>query len=83
MRDAQQTEEFQLRYATRAGVEGVISQAVVALAMRRSRYRGLAKTHLQHVATAVAINIKRLGNWWDGIPFSITKSSQFALLMAS
>lgn len=83
MRNAQQTEEFQLRYATRAGVEGAISQAVVALAMRRSRYRGLAKTHLQHVATAAAINIKRLGNWWDGSPFSTTRSSQFALLMAT
>jgi len=58
MRDAQQTGAFHLHYATRAGVEGVISQVVVALAMRRSRYRGLAKTHLQHVATAVAINIK-------------------------
>lgn len=83
MRDAQQTEAFQSRYATRAGVEGTISQAVVALTMRRSRYRGLAKTHLQHVATAVAINIKRLSNWWNGIPFSIMTSSPFALLMAS
>ena len=48
--------------ATCAGVEGAISQAVVALAMRRSRYRELAKTNLQHFPTAVAINIKRLGN---------------------
>jgi hypothetical protein len=83
MRDSQQTDAFQLRYATRAGVEGTISQAVVALAMRRSRYRGLAKTHLQHVATAVAINIKRLGNGWNGHPFSQTKSSRFSLLMAT
>lgn len=83
VRAAQQTEAFWERYATRAGVEGTISQAVIALNMRRSRYRGLAKTHLQHVATAVAINIKRLDNWWNGHPFSKTQSSRFALLMAT
>jgi hypothetical protein len=51
--------------------------------MRRSRYRGLAKTHLQHIATAVAINIKRLDDWWNEVPFSQTKSSRFARLMAA
>jgi transposase len=44
VRASQQTEVFWERYATRAGVEGTISQAVVALTMRRSRYRGLTKT---------------------------------------
>lgn len=83
VRAAQQTEDFWTRYATRAGVEGTISQAVVALNMRRSRYRGLTKTHLQHVATAVAINITRLRDWWNEHPFSKTKSSRFALLMAT
>jgi len=83
VRAAQETEAFWERYATRAGIEGTISQAVIALNMRRSRYRGLTKTHLQHVATAVAINIKRLDNWWNGHPFSKTKSSRFALLMAA
>ena len=38
VRAAQQTETFWERYATRAGVEGTISQAVTALTMRRSRY---------------------------------------------
>lgn len=82
-RAAPQTEAFQTRYATRAGIEGTISQAVVALRMRRTRYRGLAKTYLQHVATAVAINIKRLNDWWNEVPFSQTKPSRFARLMAS
>ncbi|MER5509266.1 transposase [Streptomyces sp. NPDC002766] len=27
---------------------------------RRCRYRGLAKTHVQHVLTALAINVERL-----------------------
>lgn len=51
----QKTKEFKERYAKRAGIEGTISQAVYALGMRRCRYRGLAKTHLQHVLTAGAI----------------------------
>jgi hypothetical protein len=34
---------------------------VRAFGLRRSRYRGLAKTHLQHVATAAAIDLGRLG----------------------
>lgn len=29
--------------------------------MRRWRYRGQAKAHTQHVLTAIAINIERLG----------------------
>jgi hypothetical protein len=37
--------------------------------------------YLQHVATAVGINIRRLSNWWNGVPFSKTHSSRFAMLM--
>jgi len=82
LRAYQQTEEFKERYALRAGVEGTISQAV-AFDIRPARYRGLVKTHLQHVATAVAINFKRLVNWWNEVPFSTTKPSRFAALMAA
>jgi hypothetical protein len=67
----------------RAGIEGTMSQAVVALGMRRSRYRGSAKTHVQHVATAAACNMKRLINWWNDVPFATTKQSRFSLLMAT
>jgi len=34
--------------------------------LRRSRYVGLAKTHLQHVATAAALNVVRLNAWMQG-----------------
>src|SRR5215468_10653882 len=51
-RRRQQSEEFKEQYKKRAGVEGTISQAVRAFGMRRSRYRGMAKTHLQHILTA-------------------------------
>jgi transposase len=78
----QQTDAFTARYALRAGIEGTISQAV-AFAIRQSRYRGLLKTHLQHVATAIAINLKRLVNWWNHVPFASTKPSRFAALMAT
>ena len=64
----QQTDEFKERYKIRAGVEGTMSQSAVALGMRRSRFRGLAKTRLQHLVTAAAINLKRAVNWLSGVP---------------
>jgi transposase len=67
-------------FAKRAGIEGTISQAVRVNGLRRCRYRGLAKTCLQHVATAVAVNIDRLVNWFNGIPRGGTTISQFAAL---
>jgi len=48
------------RYAQRAGIEGTHLQAVRVMGLRRSRYMGLAKTHLQHVSTAAAINVVRI-----------------------
>src|SRR3954454_24325470 len=54
------TKEGRRAYARRAGIEGTLSQGVRAFGLRRSRYRGLARTHLQHVATAAAIDLARL-----------------------
>ena len=79
-RKGQDTKEFQQKYGQRAGIEGTISQAVRAYDMRRSRYRGLNKTHLQHIATAVAINLSRLMNWWSDVPKAKTRVSSFAAL---
>ena len=75
-----QTEAGRRRYARRAGVEGTLSQGVRGFGLRRSRYRGLAKTHLQQVATAAAINIDRLGAWLMGRPQAVTRISRFARL---
>ena len=44
-------EEFKTLYARCAGVEGAISQGVRAMGLRRSRYIGQDRTHLQHLAT--------------------------------
>jgi hypothetical protein len=55
---------------------------VRAFGLRRARYRGLAKTHLQTVATAVALNLDRLAAWLDGRPLAPTRKSRFAALAA-
>jgi hypothetical protein len=47
------------------------------------QYRGLAKTHLQHLATAAAINLDRLVAWFDNIPRRQTRTSRFAALAPS
>ncbi len=67
-RQRQQTDEFAANYAARAGAEGTISQCVQRAGIRRSRYVGLAKTHLQRILTAVAVNIVRAVNWLMGVP---------------
>lgn len=79
-RHRQTTPEFKETYALRAGIEGTIGQAVDKLAMRRSRYRGLTKTHFQHVATAAAINIQRVLARLADVPRSTTCVSHFAAL---
>ncbi len=74
------SDEGRRQYACRAGIEGTLSQGVRAFGMRRTRYRGLDKTHLQHVATAAAINVDRLVAWFDGRPRATTRTSRFAML---
>jgi hypothetical protein len=48
--------------------------------LRRSRYIGLDKTRLQHVATAAALNLIRLSEWCAGTPLAKTRCSRFAAL---
>jgi transposase len=68
------------RYRIRAGVEGTLSQGVRAFGMRRSRYIGLAKTALQQVCTAAAMNVSRIVHWLDGLPRAKTRITRFAAL---
>jgi transposase len=74
------SEEGRQRDKCRAGIEGPLSQGVRAFGLRRTRSRGLAKTHLQHVATAAAINVDRLIAWLDERPRATTRTSRFAAL---
>ena len=77
------SEEGRRQYACRAGIEGTISQGVRAFGMRRSRYRGLGKTHLQNLAIASAINLDRLVAWFDGRPRALTRTSRLTMLAPS
>ncbi|WP_349282353.1 transposase [Polaromonas hydrogenivorans] len=64
----EQTADFSADYARRAGIEGTISEAVRAYAMRRTRYTGQTRTHLTHLVTAAVINVGRLLRWIAGEP---------------
>jgi len=81
-RERQQTPDFAQRYARRAGIEGTMSQSAYALHLRRSRYIGQARTHLQHLLTASAINLIRAVAWLEDVPRAQTRRSHFAALAA-
>lgn len=74
------TEEGKREYQSRAGIEGTLSQAVRRGGLRRSRYRGLQKTHFQEIATATGINLLRTINFLNDQPIAKTRTSRFAKL---
>ena len=76
-RKVQNTEEFRKKYGARAGIESAHSQAVRRAGLRRTRYIGLAKTHLQHVLIAIALNLVRLDAWFNDVPLAKTRVSRF------
>jgi transposase len=82
-RRAQQTPAFWKSYQPRAGIEGTLSQGVRAFGLRHARYRGLAKTHLQHIFTAAAMNLMRLVEWWEQHPPRGTRQQRFMTLAAT
>jgi transposase len=79
-RQEQKTKEFKKKYGCRAGIEGTISQGVRKLDLRRTRYSGLAKTHLQHIAIACAMNLSRFFSQSNGLLKAQTRTSSFARL---
>ncbi|MFJ3794376.1 transposase [Kitasatospora sp. NPDC090091] len=66
VRKEQNTRPWQDRYAMRAGCEATVSETVHAHGLRNCRYRGTAKTHVQHVLTAAGTNIIRLSRHRPG-----------------
>jgi transposase len=76
-RKRQETEEFEKQYALRSGIEGTLSQGIRGFGLRQCRYLGLAKSHLQHILTATAMNLVRVFNWLENIPLAKTRSSPF------
>ena len=80
-RAREDTDAFKLLYAKRAGIEGSISVGVRAFELRRSRYVGLAKTCLQHLAMASALNLMRVADWLAGEPRAVTRLARFERVM--
>ena len=78
-RAAENTIPFQADYARRAGVEGTMHQAT-SHGARRTRYRGLPKTSLDHVYMACALNLLRLHAYWTGTPLDRRRTSHLARL---
>ncbi|MET7356774.1 transposase, partial [Streptomyces mirabilis] len=64
IRAEQQTPDWQARSAVRSGVEGTANEFAHGHGMRRCRCREQPKSRLQHVFTAIAVNIERL----SGLP---------------
>jgi hypothetical protein len=79
-RAAQAGQDWQADYQRRAGIEAAISQAVTVTGARRARYRGLAKTRLQHAYAAIALNLRRLDAYWNDTPVDRTRTSHLARL---
>ena len=80
VRAEQKSKPWKELYNLRAGVEATISQGVRAFGMRRCRYRGLEKAHLQMTATAAGMNLQRLDDWLTGSGPAGTRVSAFAHL---
>jgi transposase len=78
-RAQEKTASFRADYARRAGIEGTMRQAV-AHGARRARYRGLAKTRLEHSFMAVALNLIRLDAYWAGRPLDRRRTTHLARL---
>jgi transposase len=81
-RQRQETAEFKGQYALRAGVESSLSQGIRRFDLRQSRYIGLARTHLQQLFNATAMNVVRVIAWLRGEPLGERrrKSGHFARL---
>ena len=80
VRQRQNEEEFKEKYTIRAGIEGTLSETTRHYELRKSRYRGLDKTRLQHQATAAGLNLIRLDAWLCKRQRSTTRQSPFAAL---
>jgi len=67
--------------ARRAGIEGTRSPGIRAYGRRHARDIGGAKTPLQHLLTAAAINLVRIGNGLMKKPLAKTRTAAFQQLI--
>jgi len=80
-RQREQTDAFAALYGQRAGVEGTHAQGLRVCDLRHARYLGRAKSHLQHLIAATALNLLRICAWLDGPTTAPTRQSAFTRLM--
>ena len=76
----QETPAYKEAYADRAGIEGTLAQGIRVSDLRHTRYLGLARTHLQQIIIAVALNLLRTLAWLHEVPRAPTRVSRFAAL---
>ena len=76
----QETPGYKEAYADRAGIEGTLAQGIRVSDLRHTRYLGLARTHLQQIIIAVALNLLRMLAWLHEVPRAPTRVSRFAAL---
>ena len=62
------------------GLRGRFLKGFRGFGLRHCRYIGLSKAHLQHIFTAIAMNVVRSAAWVEGVPQAKTRTSRFAAL---
>jgi hypothetical protein len=82
-RAAEADTDWQQDYKRRAGVEGTINQIGDVTGIRRARYRGLAKTHADHITAACAINLIRWHAWANNRLDGRNRTSHLTRLQAA
>jgi hypothetical protein len=80
-RREQDTPAWRHRYRPRAGIEATLHQLTCRTGLRRSRYRGLQRTHLGHCLAAAAINLIRIHTWEQGIHPEPTRITHLSRLL--
>lgn len=79
-RQRQHTPEFKAQHTRRAGIEGTVAQGGSLGDLRRTRYRGLAKTRPLHLLIGTAPNFVRAAAWLAERPHAQTRIAAFARL---
>jgi transposase len=72
----QETPALQAQYALRAGAESNLSQGLRRFDLRRNRYIGLARTHLQQLFNATPMNVVRVIAWPGASPWGSVGGNQ-------
>jgi len=76
----QRSQALRDSYKPRVGIERTIPQSTRAFDLHHTRFIGQIKTRLQHLATATAINLARIYQWWTHQTPDTFRTSSFCVL---